>query len=97
MRNIFTTIGDQAAKALKVLDLDITEIREYRLTRDRMAKRAILSCYLFYELGYRKSEIAFYTHKENGTIGTSLKTYKHRWEEIREDFINRIEVLNESR
>ena len=90
MRNIFDTIDDFAVPAMEVLGLSLLEVREPRLSLRATAKRALLFCYLHYELGYKKSEVAFYTHKEDSTVGQNLKTRKKLWEENREELLTKI-------
>lgn len=98
MRNIFRTIGQDGVPALEVVGLSLSQVRDYRLSRGEMTRRAIFCCYLHFELGWRKSDVAFYTHKEPGTIGTSLKVHKKMWEECREEFLQKIkENTNETK
>ena len=91
--NIFTTIGEDAAKVMKVLKLSITTVRAQRATRNEMAKRAILYCFLHYECEYNFSEIAFYAHKEHSTVRYSVKTYTELYNENKDELLHKLKEI----
>ena len=88
--NIFTTIGEEANKVLKVLKLPLTVVRDRRATRVEMSKRSILFCFLHYECEYNYTEIAFYAHKEHSTIRYSVKKYTELYNENKDELLKKL-------
>lgn len=93
MKNIFSTISEDAVPAMKSLKLTLVQVRERRGTRVDMLKRSMLFSYLNKVCGYNYSEIAFYTHKEHSTVRTNILTHTKLWEENKDELLQNMKEI----